>query len=156
LERLGDFHFAEMKDPAAAADAWKASARLSEGFPAEAAQAQALYERVLEARPDDREAASHLATIYVQANDWTKLPAVLRALVRTDGGIDPRRLLDLEKPAADAGAVEEYVGLVDDLLARSPDLAGEVVRALKRARARALSSDASRWEQAAAAHREIV
>ncbi len=158
LERLGDFQFAQLRDPRAAAESWRPAAQMCEGSPAEQAHAQALYERVLEALPDDRDSAQRLAGLYRQSNDWTKLPAVLRVLIRTDLAEEgpARLLLELEKSAIDAGAAEEFVSLLDEVLARSRPDAKERARALKRARARALSSDPSRQDQASLVYRELV
>ena len=84
LERLGDFQFTQLRDPRAAAESWRPAAQMCEASPAEQAHAQSLYERVLEALPDDRDAAQRLVGLYRQSSDWAKLPGVLRVLVRTD------------------------------------------------------------------------
>ena len=158
LERLGDFQFAQLRDPRAAAESWRPAAQMCEASPAEQGHAQSLYERVLEALPDDRDAAQRLAGLYRQSNDWTKLPAVLRVLIRTDLAEEgpARLLLELEKSAIEAGAADEYVSLLDEVLARSRPDAKERARALKRARARALCSDPSRQDQASLVYRELV
>jgi predicted Zn-dependent protease len=159
LERLGDFQFAQLGDRRAAAESWRPAARLHDAAPEEKEQAQALYERVLEAIPDDRDAAGRLAEIYASSKDWAKLPDVLKVLVGS--GQDQERagrlLLDLEKSAADAGEVEEYATLVETLVAKLPPLKrpGEGL-ALKRAKARVLASDPARFTDAAFAHREVI
>jgi tetratricopeptide (TPR) repeat protein len=158
LERLGDFQFAQLGDRKAAAESWRPAARMVEGAPREKEQAQALYERVLEAIPNDRDAAGRLAEIYAGAKDWAKLPEVLRVLVAAgDGAQDRERtsklLLGLEKSAVEAGEVSEYVMLVDALIAKAP---GDGVLALKKAKARALASDTARYAAAAAAHRDVI
>jgi Flp pilus assembly protein TadD/DNA-binding SARP family transcriptional activator len=159
LERLGDFQFTQLRDSRAAAESWRPAARMYEATPAEQAHAQNLYERVLEALPDDRDAAQRLAALYRQSNDWTKLPEVVRVLIRTeigeDGG-DARLLLELEKGAIEAGAVDEYVSLVDAVLARCDPASAEQVRPLKKAQARALGSDASKHAQASDVHRQLI
>lgn len=158
LERLGDFQFAQLRDPRAAAESWRPAAQMCEGSPAEQAHAQALYERVLEALPDDREAAQRLTALYRQSNDWTKLPAVLRVLIRTDpAGEGPAQLLlELEKGAIEAGAADDYVALLDHVLARSRPESKESARALKRARARVLGAAPSRQDEASLVYRELV
>jgi tetratricopeptide (TPR) repeat protein len=158
LERLGDFHFTQLRDPRAAAESWRAAAQMGEASPSEQAHAQALYERVLEALPDDRDAALRLTALYRQSSDWTKLPGVLRVLIRTDLAEEgsARLLLDLEKGASEAGAADEYVALLDDLLARGRSESKESVRALKRARARVLSADPTHQDQASLVYRELI
>ncbi len=164
LERLGDFQFAQLGDHRAAAESWRPAARMYEAAPAEKEQAQVLYERVLEAIPNDRDAAGRLAAIYAEASEWAKLPAVLRVLV---GSKDASReetqrtvqlLLGLEKSAVQAGEVGEYVSLIEALVGRmsSDATARESLLALKKARARALGSDTARFAAAAAAHRDVI
>jgi tetratricopeptide (TPR) repeat protein len=158
LERLGDFQFAQLGDRRAAAESWRPAARMYEAAPEEKEQAQALYERVLEAIPNDRDAAGRLAEIYASSKDWAKLPDVLRVLVAS--GEDPDRtsrlLLGLEKSAVEAGEVGEYVTLVEGLLAKAPKDAGQGLLALKKARARVLGSDTARFAAAATAHRDVI
>ncbi len=158
LERLGDFQFAQLRDPRAAAESWRPAAQMCEASPAEQAHAQGLYERVLEALPDDRDAAHRLTALYRQAADWAKLPGVLRVLIRTDLSEEKpaRLLLDLEKDAIAAGAADEYVSLLDEVLARTRPESKETARALKRARARVLSADPTRQDQASLVYRELV
>ena len=161
LERLGDFQFEQLGDRRAAAESWRPAAQLCEGTPAEQEHARTLYERVLEALPEDRGAAGRLAEMYADAHDWVKLPDVLRVLVRSEGKGEQgkegasRLLLDLEKNAVESGAAEEFAALADEVLERGVD-SPELVWALKRARARVLSSDAALQEQASQSHREIV
>jgi golgin subfamily B member 1 len=160
LERLGDFQFAQLGDRKAAAESWRPAARMYEAAPEEKDQAQALYERVLEAIPNDRDAAGRLAEIYASRKDWAKLPEVLRVLVAApeDQERTRRLLLDLEKSAVEAGEVDEYVKLADDVLARVPGGKGrsEDLLALKKAKARVIGSDPSRFAAAAAAHRDVI
>jgi predicted Zn-dependent protease len=165
LERLGDFQFTELGDRRAAAESWRPAAQLYDGTPAEEEHARSLYERVLEALPEDREAARRLAEMYAAAHDWVKLPNVLRVLIRSegvgaarnDGGEDGavRLLLELEKNAIEAAAADEFAELIDELLKARVDLP-ETLRTLKRARARVLSSDAARQDQASEGYRELI
>ena len=165
LERLGDFQFAQMGDKRAAAESWRPAARLYDAAPADKEQAQVLYERVLEAIPNDRDAAGRLAEMYAEASDWAKLPDVLRVLVASKD--EPERtsrlLLGLEKSAVEAGEVGEYVSLVGGLLvgalaadAKNAPGTPESALALKKARARVLASDPARFAEAAAAHRDVI
>ncbi|HEX4445775.1 MAG TPA: tetratricopeptide repeat protein, partial [Polyangiaceae bacterium] len=158
LERMGDFQLSQLRDARAAAESWRAAAKLCAASPAEAALAQSLYERVLEALPDDRDAAEHLTAIYRQSGDWARLPQVLRVLVRTATTDEEPclLLLDLEKSAIERGAAEDYVSLADEVVARLAPTSTERARTLKRARARVLTADPARQDQASRAHREIV
>ena len=165
LERLGDFQFSELGDRRAAAESWRPAARLYEGTLAEHEHARALYERVLEALPEDRDAAGRLAEMYAVAGDWVKLPDVVRVLIRNAGknegkgdnrqDLPVRLLLDLEKNAIEAGAADEFAALVDELLERSFE-SPEPVWALKRARARVLCSDTALKERASESYRELI
>jgi golgin subfamily B member 1 len=158
LERLGDLQFAPLRDPRAAAESWRSAAQMCDAAPAEQAHAQGLYERVLEALPEDHDAAQRLTALYRQSGDWAKLPGVLRVLVRTDLAEQgpTRLLLDLEKGAIDAGAADEYVALIDEVLARARPDAKESARTLKRARARVLGADPSRQDRASLVYRELI
>ncbi len=164
LERLGDFQFAQLGDRNAAAESWRPAARMYEGAqsraPGDKEHAQLLYERVLDAIPTDRDAAGHLAEIYAEAGDWSKLPDVLRVLVRS--GENQERsanlLLGLGQSAVEAGEVVEYASLVEDLVGRIEPgpRPPESLLALKRARARALGSDTARRAEASAAYRDVI
>ena len=158
LERLGDFQFAQLGDRRAAAESWRPAARMYDNVPAEKEHAQQLYERVLEALPDDRDAAQRLAEIYAQSNDWGKLPEVLRVVVRTEGDVEAcgGLLLRLEKSAVEAGEIGSFVSLVDEVVGRLGPQPSKSSVALKRARARALSSDMARSSETTAAYREII
>jgi DNA-binding SARP family transcriptional activator len=158
LERMGDFQIAQLRDPRAAAESWRAAAKLCAASPAEAALTQSLYERVIEALPDDCDAAEHLTAMHRQSGDWSKLPVVLRVLIRTATTEEEPclLLLDLERSAIERSAAEEYVLLVDEVVARLAPGSTERARALKRSRARVLTADPARQDQASRAHREIV
>ncbi len=160
LERLGDFQFETLGDRRAAAESWRPAAQLCEGTPTDQEHARALYERVLEALPEDRDAARRLAEMYAAGDDWVKLPEVLRVLVRSDGEGERERtvrlLLDLEKSAITAGAADEFTALVDELLERGVADSRERIRALKRSRATVSSSDTTHQERASETYRELV
>jgi tetratricopeptide (TPR) repeat protein len=120
LERLGDFQFEHLGDRRAAAESWRPAARTYEGTPEEEAHAQVLYERVLEAVPEDRESAQRLVEIYARSHDWRKLPDVLRVVLRAGGDLahPVKLLLRLEKSAIEAGEVGEFASLVQDAIQR--------------------------------------
>jgi tetratricopeptide (TPR) repeat protein len=157
-ERLGDFLFDKLGDRPAAADSWKAAAQMCDDGPAGQELAQRLYARVLEARPNDGQAARQLVEIYARSGNWMKLPAGLRVLFDADE--DPGGcvllLLRLEDSAVSAGALDEFVSLVDELAGRlGRDSPGQT-RALGRSRARALGSDPARQAAASQAYRQLI
>lgn len=158
LERLGDFHFERLGDRRAAIDSWKPAARLYTTESAEESHARELYERVLEASPDDREASWRLVELYAKSGDWARVPEVFGALLRSDGGLEPAiaRLLGLERDAARAGAVDEYVSMVDETIPRLGTQARESRYRLLQAKARILSTDPARQSEASAAHRQVI
>jgi tetratricopeptide (TPR) repeat protein len=158
LERLGDFHFEQLGDRRAAIDSWKPAARLYTAESPEDEHARELYERVLEASPDDREAALRLVELYAKAGEWARVPEVYGALLRSEGGVEAAiaKLLGLERDATDAGAVDEYVSMVDETVPRLGTPAGESRYRLIQAKARILSADPARQSDASAAHKQVI
>jgi len=156
LERLGDFQFEHLGDRRAAAASWRPAAQMCDGTPAEKEHAQLLYERVLEALPDDRDAAEHLAELYAQSSDWRKLPDVVRVLMRTDPERGATTIAALERSAIEAGEVDAFVSLVDEVVGLLPEASSARARELRRARARVLGSDSTRQEDASRAYRENI
>jgi tetratricopeptide (TPR) repeat protein len=155
LERLGDFQFEHLGDRQAAAASWRPAAQVYDGTPGETDHARHLYERVLEALPEDRDAAERLTGLYRQSNEWRKLPDVIRVLVRTDPEFGAKSILDLERAAIEAAEVDEFVSLVGEVFDRIPE-ASPIRSQLKQARARALGTDATRQAEASRAYREII
>jgi lipopolysaccharide biosynthesis regulator YciM len=156
LERLGDFQFDKLGDRRAAAESWRPAARIYESVPEEEAHAQLLYERVLEAVPDDPEAAQRLVEFYARAEDWRKLPDVLRVALRVGGDAShaAELLLRLEKSAIQASEVGEFASLVQDVIGRLGQ--GPFLHALKKAKARALGSDPAYEGEASSAYRDVI
>ena len=158
LERLGDFQFDKLGDRRAAAQSWKPAAILYEGNPDDQVHAQHLYERVLEALPEDDDARTRLVGLYADLDDWAKMPEVLGGLLRGEG--DKERgaelLLTLEASAKKAGAVDEFVALAEEALLAVGQEAPRLAEELKRAKARALASDPARPERACFAYRELI
>jgi tetratricopeptide (TPR) repeat protein len=112
----------------------------------------------LRARGGDGQAAEELVEIYAGAGDWTKLPEALRALVGSgeDLGRAVLLLLRLEESAVQAPAVNEFVSLVDELVIRLGRDSPEQIRALTRARARALRADPAQHQEASNAYRSLI
>ena len=90
---------------------------------------------------------------YAESGDWSRLPDALRVWLERgeDLGGCVLLLLRLEASAIEAGAVDAFVSLADDLTARSAGESRGQARALARAKARVLASDAARAPDAAAA-----
>ena len=158
LERLGDYQFEQLGNPKAAAESWKPAAELYEDEPGEEEHARQLYERVLEALPDDRDAARRLVELYATLNEWGKVPEAFSVLIRSEGDPSPtvELLLELEQGAAAAGAVDEFVSMVDEAIWRLGPDSSVKLRQLKRARARTLATNPAREEQASQAYRDLV
>src|ERR1700690_1602391 len=158
LERLGDFLFDHLDDRQSAAESWIAAARMCDGSPAEQERARALYERAIEARPEDGQAAEGLVDLCARSGDWVKLPEALRVLMRSheDIGRSVLLLLRLEESAVQAGTLDEFLSLVDELIVRLGRESPEQIRALTRARARGLRSDPSRQGEPSDASRSLI
>src|SRR5262249_21234234 len=126
--------------------------------PVESDRARELYERVLEASPDDREASWRLVELYAKAGEWARVPEVFGALLRSDGGLDAAiaRLLGLERDAARAGAVDDYVSMVEEIAPRLGTDARESRYRLLQAKARILATDPVREAEASSAYRELI
>lgn len=155
LERLGDLQFNKLGDRLAAVKSWKAAAEAIGERDREAAQV--LYERALEALPNDQDAAEHLIELYASGDGWARLPEALRRLIR--GGHGERAagyLVRFHANAIEARAAEEFVALADEIViglgAKSP----EWLIPLKRARARVLSADPVRQAEASSALQELI
>jgi tetratricopeptide (TPR) repeat protein len=154
LEQLGDFQLRRLGDRESAASSWKAAAdRVGATDPG---YAQNLYERALEALPDDREAAERLVNLYAAGDGWARLPDVVR-LVAHSGDIEraAEYLLRVQRNAIEARAFEDFVALSEEILAKLPH-DSPALPAVRRARARTLAADASLPEEAAAALRKLV
>jgi len=158
LERLGDFHFERLGDRRAAIASWKPAARLYTNEAPHDEHARELYERVLDASPDDREAAWRLVELYAKAGEWARVPEVYGALLRSEGGLEAgmARLLELERDATQAGAVDEFISMVDETVPRLGTDERDSHYRLIQAKARILSADPARQAEASAAHRQVI
>jgi len=155
LELLGDFHYSKLGDVESAGRLWKAAARITGLDDAGREQARFLYDRVLQAVPNDPEAAEALVDHYAAQGDWLRLPELLRVVVHS---LEPERasalLLLLEQSAVESRSQGEYLTLADGLLERlgSSSKGPE----LERSRARVLGSDLTRERDASEAFRKLV
>jgi tetratricopeptide (TPR) repeat protein len=156
-ERLGRVLAVEHGDPAAAADAWAEAAHIAEQGDLPQGRAVALYEKVLEVAPRNREAAERLFGLYARSSAWAKLPRVFSVLL--DEAEDPRepvtRLLAIEGEARRTGGIDVYVSLLDAALERRTSDRART-RHLQLAKARALTEDHDREDEVAAVYREVL
>jgi hypothetical protein len=107
----------------------------------------------------DRRAAEQLAELYADADDWSRLPEALRILLGGSGDDVARGIslvLRLEESALRARAVADFVGLVDEVVDRLGPDSSEQMRALARARARALSVDPAQHGEASTTYRSLI
>jgi golgin subfamily B member 1 len=147
LERLGDL-LEETGERSAASQQWKAAAVLG-------SEARHLYERALEAQPDDADAAAHLLNLYAAAGEWDRIPEVFTVVHRANETRGGELLLRLEADALEAGAHHVFVTMADEALALRAPTAG-LTHELHRARTRALAADATTRAVAAAAFRSLL
>ncbi|HVJ21574.1 MAG TPA: tetratricopeptide repeat protein, partial [Polyangiaceae bacterium] len=154
LERLGNALAWQLGDNAEAARVWLDGARLSEGSARDAERARKLYERVLDADPDCREAAERLVEISAEAGDWDKLHEVFDSLLRMSKERELIMLVvGLEERAVESGKLAEYVRLIDLALSRiDPSRARHVLMA----KARSLGTIPGQQAAAAGLYRELL
>jgi len=152
LERLGDF-FDQMRDRGAAVDSWRSAARVLEDTHHEGESAR-LYERMLDARPDDHEAAEKLVHLYADGGDWHKLAEALGVVVRKDCQRAADLLLHVAPGAVAAGAHGELASMVDEVVVLLPSGSASA-HDLLRAKSRALASSAPP-AQASEAYRALL
>jgi tetratricopeptide (TPR) repeat protein len=153
LERLGDL-FEQLGDRRAAIDSWKPAAHMSQDT-GRGERARRLYERALDTVPDDREAAEQLVQLYVDSNEWHRVPEVLGVVVRADGDGAADLLLRLAPNALAAGARGELASMADEVLALLPPWSAQV-RELLRVKARALAELPAQQAEASEAYRALL
>ena len=155
LERLGNALSWQLEDPVNAARTWLEGGRLSEGLPDGGVRAQRLFTRVLDADPDNREAAERLIELSARAGDFDAVRAAFEVLLRSG---DERELvsliLGLEERAVQSKNGAGFVSLVDLALARA--LQAGRARQLRLAKARALAQDPAQADGAAEIFRALL
>jgi Flp pilus assembly protein TadD len=155
LEQLGDFLHDRIGDRQAASQSWKAAAEVF--APGDREHAQALYERALETLPNDLDAAKRLIDLYASMGSWMRLLDVLRLFIQ--GGELERAteyLLRFQDSAIEAHAVDEFLTLADEILAKLGDTTPPWLAKLKRGRSRALVADPGRQFEASEALRDLI
>src|SRR6478736_1287294 len=155
LERLGNVVAGERADRKEAARIWLEGGRLSEGLSDQGARAQRLYARVLDADPDNREAAERLVELAARAGDFEAVQSAFEVLLRVG---DERELvaliLGLEESAVQTENGKAFVALVDAALKRG--LQAGRARQVQLAQARALARDPERADHAAEVFRNLL
>ncbi|HEY4106281.1 MAG TPA: tetratricopeptide repeat protein, partial [Polyangiaceae bacterium] len=155
LERLGNAFAWQLEDPVSAARIWLEGGRLSEGLPDHGVRAQRMFTRVLDADPDNREAAEKLVELAARGGDFDTVRSAFEVLLRTS---DERELvsliLGLEEQAVQAGHSRGFVELIDLALARG--LQPGRARHIQLAKARALAQDPESADNAARIFRTLL
>ncbi|MEO8901982.1 MAG: tetratricopeptide repeat protein [Polyangiaceae bacterium] len=155
LERLGNALAWQLDDPVNAARIWLEGGRLSASLPDHGVRAQRLFTRVLDADPDNREAAEQLVELAARAGDFDAVRGAFDVLLRTS---DERELvsllLGLEEQAVQTGNGPGFVGLVDLALARG--LQAGRARHVQLSKARALARDPANADRAAKIFRSLL
>jgi tetratricopeptide (TPR) repeat protein len=153
-ERLGEI-FEQAGNRSAAVESWRSAAQLCETSQGEQERVRSLYERVLEAAPDDGEAARRLVILYADREEWNKVPELMGVVLRTDCERGSELLLRLAPRALDGWLRDGLVAMIDEAIAwLRPSSAW--VRELQHAKARALAAPPTRYAEACDAFRALV
>lgn len=153
-ERLGEI-FEQAGDRNAAVESWRSAAQICETAEGDQEHARSLYERVLDAAPDDGEAAGRLVILYADSDEWDKVPELMGVVLRTDCDRGCELLLDLAPRASDAAKRDRLVAMIDEAVAWVPP-SSALVSGLQRARVRALTAPPARYAEACNAFRTLV
>ncbi len=157
LEAFGEFLLDRLNDPVAAAATWKSAAELLAETSDDTAEPERLYERVVEATPNDVQAGRRLLELCAQAADWTKVPSACRAFLAAsqDALSAVPVVLALEGRAAQTGGVDEFASMVDDVVSRLEDDREAETRALVVAKARVMAVS-GRFDEAARVYEALI
>lgn len=155
FERAGDNALERLGDPKTAIEQFVAAAKLCVSELADDSRAVRLYERILALDPHSRLTAERLVELYSRGNLWDKLAVPFQILRRQlDAGELTQLLLSLEERAVTAGAAGVFVELADGVLGNAEPEAQ--ARPIALAKARVLSSDPARADEAAELYKELV
>src|SRR5262249_14660156 len=107
---------------------------------------------------NDDESALELVTLYAKSEEWAHVPECYGALLRSAAGIEVAiaTLLDVEEAAARAGAVDEYISMIDETIPLLSVRDDDSHYRLIRAKVRMLSADARREAEASEAYRQVL
>ena len=155
LERLGNAFAWQLEDPGNAARIWLEGGRISEALPDQGVRAKRLFARVLDADPENREAAERLVELASRAGDFETVRSAFEVLLRA---CDERELVSLvlgvEEQAVQTGNHRGFVELVDLALGRG--LQPARARQVQFAKARALAQDPASADSAARIFRTLL
>jgi tetratricopeptide (TPR) repeat protein len=110
---------------------------------------------MLDALPDDHEAAEHLVHLYATAREWQKVAESLGVVVRKDCERAAALLLQIAPGAVAAGAHDELASMVDEVVVLLP-YGSACAHDVLRAKARALAASPERHAQASEAYRALL
>ncbi len=117
-EELGHFLGEQLDADAGAASAFKRAAMAYQQIPEQRAHAVELFEHALTLVPEDLEAAEPLVFLFIELGQWSRVAGSLTILLRTEEAhariLD--RIIALFDDVIRAGAVTEYVALLDEIL----------------------------------------
>ncbi|MBN1609732.1 MAG: tetratricopeptide repeat protein [Polyangiaceae bacterium] len=156
LGRLGEVLAGQLSDSQGAARAWTDAAQLTEGSGGDEAGACLLYERVLETAPDDRSAAERLLELRARGGQYGELRKPFDVTLR----VSPDRrealawLQGIEPQAVAAGALDEFLDLVDTAMQR--DQGGKSAASLLTIKVRVLATDPARQAETVAVYRRLL
>ncbi len=157
FEKLGDVRAGHLADTAGALEAWRQGARSCTGPEGEPERARRLYERILDARPEDREAARYLVEAYAAEGAWSKVPAVFSILLRPEPSNEAIDLaLSLEASAIASGEIDAFVAMIDEAEGRQTHETSRRARELLASKARALGKSSTRRGEAPSIFRGLV
>lgn len=149
-DRLGALYAERIGDASRAADEWRRAGDAAERA-GDAAFAERSYERALAALADDRDAAERLIALLRARGDAVRLPEVIAVLLRTSVSADEAAttLLSFEPEAPRfAEAFLAHAAAILDRADRDGALSPPLVTALRVARAKLLSADPARQDEA--------
>jgi len=158
LERLGDLQANRLSDAEAALTSWKRAARVCDQAAIDPDRARGVYAKIVAADPKDREASRRLIELYTQGGDANKLTELYGNLLRH--ATDEREALNLvvamEPWAAEGATSSEYSQAVDTAFKGYLDAASRRLTGLLTAKARVLSADSTKADEAARLFRSLI
>ncbi|MFZ5895984.1 MAG: tetratricopeptide repeat protein [Myxococcota bacterium] len=157
LEAFGELLLDRLNEPVAAAATWKSAAELLAENEDESSEPERLYERALQATPNDVAAARRLIELCARGADWTKVPGACRALLAAaqDALVAVPVVLSLEARAAQSGGADEFANMVDEVVSRLEDNREAETREMVSAKARVMAS-AGRFDEAARVYEALI
>ncbi len=155
LERAGSGALERDGDKQRATDLWREAGLLAEQELSDPDLAIRLYERVLSLSPDSPDTARRLLDLYTGHDQWSKVSVPFTILRQAHSLPElTELLLSLEDRAVAAGAHGVFGSLADALLTQTQG--SDEGRPILLAKARVLSLDPQRREEATANYRQLI